>query len=76
MVFELEDNYIAVLQKEAAFAASTSILRDYGIPSERSLDLLEPYTDITEENKTVDEHEFGDIPASNSEFGFDGILWV
>lgn len=76
MVFELEDNYVAVLQKEAAFAASTSILRDYGIPSERSLDLLEPYTDPTEENQTVDEHEFGDIPVSNSEFGFDGILWV
>lgn len=76
LVFELEDNYVAVLQKEAAFAASASILRDYGIPSERSLDLLEPYTDPVEENQRVDEHEFGDIPISNSEFGFDGLLWV
>lgn len=76
MVFEFEDNYIAVLEKEAAFSASTSILKGYGIPSERSSDLLEPYIDSIDETQTGDQHEFGDSPVSNDEFGTDHILWV
>ncbi|KAI5680384.1 hypothetical protein M9H77_01611 [Catharanthus roseus] len=76
LVFEFEDNYIAVLEKEAAFSASTSILKGYGIPSERSSDLLEPYIDSIDETQTGDQHEFGDSPVSNDEFGTDHILWV
>ena len=75
MVFEFEDNYIAVLVREAATAASTCILKDYGIPAERSSDLLEPYVDSLGDNQAPDQ-EFGDSPVSNYEIGFDGLLWA
>ncbi|CAI9108011.1 OLC1v1007519C1 [Oldenlandia corymbosa var. corymbosa] len=76
LVFEFEDNYLVVLEREAAISASASILKDYGIPSQRSSDLSEPYIDIGGVNCPGEQHEFGDSPVSNSEFGFDGILWV
>ncbi|XP_031258327.1 protease Do-like 2, chloroplastic [Pistacia vera] len=75
LVFEFEENYVAVLEREAATAASSCILRDYGIPSQRSSDLLEPYVDLHGDNQAL-EQEFGDSPVSNLEIGFDGILWA
>ncbi|PON57190.1 Peptidase S1C [Parasponia andersonii] len=75
LVFEFEDNYIAVLEREAAVAASPCILKDYGIPSERSSDLLEPYVDSLGDNQSLDQ-DSGDSPVSNFEIGFDGLLWT
>lgn len=75
LCFEFEDSYIAVLESEAAAAASSSMLRDYGIPSERSSDLLKPYVDSLEGDQPVDQ-EFGDDPVSNLEIGYDGLLWA
>ncbi|XP_049343851.1 protease Do-like 2, chloroplastic [Solanum verrucosum] len=76
LVFEFEDNFLVVLEREAASSASSSILIDYGIPSERSSDLLEPYVDSIGPDEATDQHEFGDSPVSNSEFGYDGLLWA
>ncbi|PHT86253.1 Protease Do-like 2, chloroplastic [Capsicum annuum] len=76
LVFEFEDNFLVVLEREAASSASSSILKDYGIPAERSLDLLEPYIDSIGPDEATDQHEFGDSPVSNSEFGYDGLLWA
>lgn len=74
-VFEFEDNYIAILEREAASESSSCILKDYGIPSERSSDLLEPYVDILGNDQVVDP-DFGDSPVTNLEIGFDGLLWA
>ncbi|KAG2697270.1 hypothetical protein I3760_07G098700 [Carya illinoinensis] len=74
LVFEFEDNYIAVLEREAAVAASSCILKDYGIPSERSSDLLEPYLDLGGYNQA--DQDFGESPVSNLEIGIDGLLWT
>ncbi|KAK4492561.1 hypothetical protein RD792_003374 [Penstemon davidsonii] len=51
LVFEFEDNHLVVLEKELALAQSTNILKGYGIPSERSEDLLVPYVDSIEQNE-------------------------
>lgn len=69
---------MVVLEREAALATSASILKDYGIPAERSSDLMEPYVDSIGQNDAVDQQEleFGDSAVSNSEFGFDGLLWA
>ncbi|RVW55014.1 Protease Do-like 2, chloroplastic [Vitis vinifera] len=75
LVFEFEDNYLAVLEREATAAASPCILKDYGIPSERSSDLLEPYMDSLGDNRSINQ-DFGDIPVSNLEIGSDGLLWA
>lgn len=75
LVFEFEDNYLVVLEREAASAASACILKDYGIPSERSSDLMKPYVDSFTDNNTVDQ-DIGDSPVSNLEIGFDGLLWA
>lgn len=76
LVFEFEDNYLAVLEREASSAASPCILKDYGIPSERSSDLLEPYVDPIGENQVIEHHDLGDGPVTNSDFGFDGLQWA
>ncbi|KAL8100914.1 protease Do-like 2, chloroplastic [Apium graveolens] len=76
LVFEFEDNYLAILDREASSVASSCILKDYGIPSERSADLSEPYIDIIEENQETEPQNFGDSPVTSSEFGFDGLLWA
>ncbi|KAI3460841.1 hypothetical protein Pfo_017504 [Paulownia fortunei] len=76
LVFEFEDNFLVVLERESALAASTSILKGYGIPSERSSDLLDPYLDSIGSNEAMDQHQFGDSPVSNSEFGHDVLLWA
>lgn len=74
-MFEFEDNFLAVLEREAASTASPRVLKDYGIPSERSPDLLEPYIDC-EDNRVSNRDEIGDSPVSNLEIGFDGLLWA
>lgn len=77
LCFEFEDCYAAVLEREAVAAASSSLLRDYGIPSERSSDLLQPYVDSQEvEGDQPPDQEFGDSPVSNFEVGHDGLLWA
>ncbi|WOG83748.1 hypothetical protein DCAR_0102926 [Daucus carota subsp. sativus] len=76
LVFEFEDNYLAILDREASSIASSCILKDYGIPSERSADLSEPYIDVIEESQLTEPQNFGDSPVTSSEFGFDGILWA
>ncbi|CAK9310046.1 unnamed protein product [Citrullus colocynthis] len=76
LVFEFEENYIAVLEREAAIAASSCLLKDYGIPSERSSDLLEPYVDISGDDKGTVDQNYGDSPVSNVEIGFEGLLWA
>lgn len=75
LVFEFEDNFLAVLERESAVSASSSILKDYGIPCERSSDLLEPYID-SDDDQVPREEEIGDSPVSNLEIGFDGLLWA
>ena len=64
-----------MLEREAASACSSNILKDYGIPSERSADLSEPYVDSLEDNQAVDQ-DFGNSPVTNLEIGFDGLLWT
>ncbi|KAF5462551.1 hypothetical protein F2P56_018549 [Juglans regia] len=77
LVFEFEDNYIAALERKAATAALPCILKDYGIPSERSSDLLEPYVDLWGDNQaTIDQDLIGSSPVSNLEIGIDGLLWT
>ncbi|KAL7112765.1 hypothetical protein ACP275_04G022300 [Erythranthe tilingii] len=76
LIFEFEDNFLVVLERESALSASESILKGYGIPSVRSCDLLEPYIDSTGQNEYINRHEFGDTPVSNSEVGYDGLLWA
>lgn len=75
-IFEFEDNYLAVLEREASSTASSSILKDYGIPSERSSDLLEPYVDPIGENQVIEHQDLGDTPVTNTDFGFDGLQWA
>ncbi|KFK37547.1 hypothetical protein AALP_AA4G271000 [Arabis alpina] len=75
LVFEFEDNYVAVLEREASNSASVCILKDYGIPSERSADLLEPYVDPIDDTQALGQG-FGDSPVSNLEMGFDGLVWA
>ncbi|KAJ8898685.1 hypothetical protein K2173_004719 [Erythroxylum novogranatense] len=75
LVFEFEDNYLAVLEREIAISASSQILGDYGIPSERSPDLVEPYVDSLGDVHSLDQ-EFNDSPVSSLEIGFDGLLWT
>ncbi|XP_074588413.1 protease Do-like 2, chloroplastic [Curcuma longa] len=75
LIFEFEDNFVAVLDREAASTASPLILQAYGIPGERSSDLSEPYIDA-EENDGIPNQDIGDSPVSNYEIGFDGLLWA
>ncbi|KAJ8527272.1 hypothetical protein K7X08_029749 [Anisodus acutangulus] len=53
LVFEFEDNILVVLQRVEALSASASILKDYGIPAERSSDILGPYVDPIEVNQST-----------------------
>ncbi|KAJ0980706.1 hypothetical protein J5N97_008961 [Dioscorea zingiberensis] len=75
LIFEFEDNFLVVLDREVAATASPCILKDYGIPSERSSDLFEPYIDTSKDNQVITE-DVGDSPVSNQEIGFDGLLWA
>ncbi|CAA7399957.1 unnamed protein product [Spirodela intermedia] len=71
----LDNNFLVVLEREAAANSSSCILKDYGIPSERSADLLEPYVESTDEEQAA-EVDIGEVPVSNLEIGFDGLLWA
>lgn len=75
LIFEFEDNFLAVLEREASATASPRILKDYGIPCERSSDLLEPYIDLPDNNQAIDE-DIGTSPISSLEIGSDGLLWA
>lgn len=63
------------MERDVATSASSRILKDYGIPSERSSDLSEPYVDPLGNNQAID-HDLGDSPVTNLEIGFDGLLWA
>ncbi|KAH7678768.1 Peptidase S1B protein [Dioscorea alata] len=76
LIFEFEDNFLVVLDRAVATAASPCILKDYGIPCERSSDLSEPYIDDISDDKQAVNEEIGDSPVSNLEIGFDGLLWA
>ncbi|XAR58487.1 Peptidase Do [Bertholletia excelsa] len=76
LVFEFEDNYLVILEREAAAAASSRILKDYSIPSERSPDLLEPCEDSFCDSQITGQQDSGQSPVSNAEFGFDALFWV
>lgn len=75
LIFELEDNFLVVMERQAASAATPQILKDYGIACERSPDLSEPYVNsseiVNEENENLD-----GSPVLNSEIDFDGLLWA
>ncbi|XP_047975880.1 protease Do-like 2, chloroplastic isoform X1 [Salvia hispanica] len=73
LVFEFEDNFLVVLERESVLAASKSILKGYGIPSERSDDLLAPYVDPVGQN---DERKVGDSAVSDSEIGNNDLHWA
>ncbi|KAJ6854044.1 protease Do-like 2, chloroplastic [Iris pallida] len=75
LVFEFEDKFLAVLEQEAAATASPCILKDYGIPCERSTDLLKPYVDLLDNNTVLDE-DIGSCPVSSLEVGSEGLLWA
>ncbi|EPS66232.1 hypothetical protein M569_08545 [Genlisea aurea] len=66
-MLEFEDKFLVVLERELALAASASILRGYGIPSERSADLLEPY--IEDDGALLDADGTDETGS-----GFDGLL--
>ena len=66
---------MAVFEREAATAASSCIMKENGIPSERSADMLEPFVDSPGDNQEPDQ-EYGESPVSNNELGFDGLLWA
>ncbi|KAL5995290.1 Protease Do-like 2, chloroplastic [Asimina triloba] len=76
LVFEFEDNFLAVLERKSAVAACPGILKDYGIPSERSPDLVVPCVDSFEENQTMDDKDFGEPPVAHLEIGCDGLIWA
>ncbi|PNX97593.1 protease Do-like chloroplastic-like [Trifolium pratense] len=77
MCFEFEDCYAAVLLREDVIATTTSLIDDYGIQSERSPDLQEPYVDSLEvEDDQPADQEFGDTPVSNNEVSHDGLFWA
>lgn len=75
LIFELEDNFLVVMERQAASAATPQILKDYGISCERSPDLLEPYVNSSEIVNEVNENLDGS-PVLNSEIDFDGLLWA
>ncbi|KAJ3702015.1 hypothetical protein LUZ61_005720 [Rhynchospora tenuis] len=74
-IFEFEDNYLVVVDKEKAAEASPRILKDNGIPSGRSTDLWQPYVDLSEDNRLLD-LDIGDTPITNSEIDSEGLLWA
>lgn len=75
LIFELEDNFLVVMERQAASAATPQILKDYGIACERSPDLLVPYVNSSEIVNEVNENLDGS-PVLNSEIDFDGLLWA
>ncbi|CAN6345266.1 unnamed protein product [Urochloa humidicola] len=75
LTFEFEDDFLVVLNREEATAASSDILKEHAIPSVRSSDLSEPYVETeTEVQKTSE--DFGESPVTNFEMGIDCLLWA
>lgn len=75
LTFEFEDDFLVVLDREEAMAASSDIQKEHAIPSVRSLDLSEPYVDTNHEVQNQGE-DFGDSPVTNFELGVDCLLWA
>uniref|UniRef100_A0A452XZ39 PDZ domain-containing protein n=1 Tax=Aegilops tauschii subsp. strangulata TaxID=200361 RepID=A0A452XZ39_AEGTS len=75
LTFEFEDDFLVVLDREEAAAASSDIQKEHAIPSVRSLDLSEPYVDTNHEVQNQGE-DFGDSPVTNFELGVDCLLWA
>lgn len=75
LTFEFEDDFLVVLDREEAAAASSDIQKEHAIPSVRSLDLSEPYVDTNHDVQNQGE-DFGDSPVTNFELGVDCLLWA
>ncbi|KAJ3669654.1 hypothetical protein LUZ60_011604 [Juncus effusus] len=74
-IFEFEENFLAVLDREESASASPHILKDHGIPSGRSSDLWEPYVDINEDN-ILSDPDVGDTPVNNADIESEGLVWA
>ncbi|KAG2616388.1 hypothetical protein PVAP13_3NG193501 [Panicum virgatum] len=75
LTFEFEDDFLVVLHREEAAAASSDILKEHAIPSVRSSDLSEPYVEGKNEVQKTSE-DFGESPVTNFEMGIDCLLWA
>ena len=75
LTFEFEDDFLVVLHREEAIAASSEILKEHAIPSVRSSDLSEPYVEGKNEVQKTSE-DFGESPVTNFEMGIDCLLWA
>ncbi|XP_062179703.1 protease Do-like 2, chloroplastic isoform X2 [Phragmites australis] len=75
LTFEFEDDFLVVLDREEAAAASSDILKEHAIPSVRSSDLSELYVDTKDEIQKTSE-DFGESPVTNFEMGIDCLLWA
>ncbi|XP_062230746.1 protease Do-like 2, chloroplastic [Phragmites australis] len=75
LTFEFEDDFLVVLHREEAAAASSDILKEHAIPFVRSSDLSEPYVDTKDEIQKTSE-DFGESPVTNFEMGIDCLLWA
>nr|CAB3460206.1 unnamed protein product [Digitaria exilis]CAB3502478.1 unnamed protein product [Digitaria exilis] len=75
LTFEFEDDFLVVLHREEASAASSDILKEHAIPSIRSSDLSEPYVEANNEVQKTSE-DFGESPVTNFEMGIDCLLWA
>eukprot|EP00252_Welwitschia_mirabilis_P001100 TRINITY_DN11057_c0_g1_i1.p1 TRINITY_DN11057_c0_g1~~TRINITY_DN11057_c0_g1_i1.p1 ORF type:complete len:660 (-),score=130.37 TRINITY_DN11057_c0_g1_i1:841-2736(-) len=75
LVFEFEDNYLVVLEREKSLAATPKILKDYGIASERSPDLRGPCVNLSE-GIDYDNKKSVETPVLNADISFDGLLWA
>ena len=75
LTFEFEDDFLVVLHREEAAAASSDILKEHAIPSIRSSDLSEPYVE-TKNNIQKTSEDFGESPVTNFEMGIDCLLWA
>jgi len=75
LTFEFEDDFLVVLHREEAAAASSDILKEHAIPSVRSSDLSEPYVEAKNEVQKTSE-DFGESPVTNFEMGIDCLLWA
>ncbi|KAJ1261603.1 hypothetical protein BS78_09G042900 [Paspalum vaginatum] len=75
LTFEFEDDFLVVLHREEATAASSDILKEHAIPSIRSSDLSEPYVETKNDVPKTSE-DFGESPVTNFEMGIDCLLWA
>ncbi|WVZ96266.1 hypothetical protein U9M48_041924 [Paspalum notatum var. saurae] len=75
LTFEFEDDFLVVLHREEATAASSDILKEHAIPSIRSSDLSEPYVETKNDVPKTGE-DFGESPVTNFEMGIDCLLWA